>query len=143
MIERAEEITNANVSAGELARHFPTPRLSSVGDEIADGLWQRKEGDPYPLALFDAGRTDFSLRRLVHYTGSDWRHVQRWILLTNYHRYVDQFVHWGREQLQRKSVFDRLVLPGDVSVGRQHSAAEAEALVTTPNGIAIKCPPII
>ncbi len=131
VIERAEEITNANVSAGELARHFPTPRLSSVGDEIADGLWQRKEGDPYPLALFDAGRTDFSLRRLVHYTGSDWRHVQRWILLTNYHRYVDQFVHWGREQLQRKSVFDRLVLPGDVSVGRQHSAAEAEALVTS------------
>ena len=27
--------------------------------------------------------------------GTDWRHVQPWILLTNYHRYVDQFVRWG------------------------------------------------
>ena len=74
-------------------------------------------------------RTDFSLRRLVHYTGSDWRHTQRWILLTNYHRYVDQFLRWGREQLQREGGFDRLVLPGDVIVGREHSPDEAEALL--------------
>ena len=58
------------------------------------------EGEPRPLSLFDAARVDYSLRRLVHYTGSDWRNVQRWILLTNYHRYVDQFVRWGREQLR-------------------------------------------
>ncbi len=128
VIERTEEITSANVTANELARHFPTPRLSAVGDEVADGLWERKEGDPNPLALFDAVRTDFSLRRLVHYTGSDWRHVQRWILLTNYHRYVDQFVRWGRQQLNRKGAFDRLVLPGNVIIDRQHSPAEAEAL---------------
>ncbi len=131
VIERAEEITSANVTAGELARHFPRPRLSAVGDEIADGLWERKAGEPHPLALFDAVRTDFSLRRLVHYTGSDWRHVQRWILLTNYHRYVDQFVRWGCQQLNRKGAFDRLVLPGDVIVGRQHSLSEAEVLVAS------------
>src|SRR5262249_45967677 len=87
VIERAEEIAQASVSARELARHFPAPHLSAVGDEVADGLWEHKDGGPYPLALFDAVRTDFSLRRLVHYTGSDWRHTQRWILLTNYHRY--------------------------------------------------------
>ncbi len=131
VIEPAEEIASANVTASELARHFPTPRLSAVGDEIADGLWERKEGEPYPLALFDAARTDFSLRRLVHYTGSDWRHVQRWILLTNYHRYVDQFVRWGCQHLHRKSAFDQLVLPGDVIIGRNHSPAEAEALVAS------------
>ncbi|MGA7329501.1 MAG: AMP nucleosidase [Rhodomicrobium sp.] len=131
VVERAEEITRANVTASELARHFPTPRLSAVGDEVADGLFERKEGEPHPLALFDAARTDFSLRRLIHYTGSDWRHVQRWILLTNYHRYVDQFVHWGREQLKRKGAFDQLVLPGDVIIGRQHSLSEAEALVAS------------
>jgi AMP nucleosidase len=131
VIERAEEIASANVPAAELARHFPTPRLSSVGDELADGLWRRKPGAPYPLALFDALRTDFSLRRLVHYTGSDWRHVQRWILLTNYHRYVDQFVRWGCEQLTRGGPFNRLVLPGDVTVGRQHSRTEAEALAAS------------
>lgn len=128
VIERTEEITSASVTASELARHFPTPRLSAVGDEVADGLWVRKEADPHPLALFDAVRTDFSLRRLVHYTGSDWRHVQRWILLTNYHRYVDQFVRWGCQQLSGNGPFDRLVLPGNVIVGPQHSPAEADAL---------------
>jgi AMP nucleosidase len=131
VIERTDEIAKANVSAGELARHFPTPRLSAVGDEVADGLWERKEGDPYPLALFDAVRTDFSLSRLVHYTGTDWRHFQRWILLTNYHRYVDQFVRWGCEQLNREGAAGRLVLPGNVNVGPEHSAAEAQALLAS------------
>ena len=45
-------------------------------------------------------RVDYSLRRLVHYTGSDWRAMQPWLLLTNYHRYVDQFIRWGLEQLR-------------------------------------------
>ncbi len=129
VIERAEVITGANVSASELAEHFPTPRLSAVGDEVADGLWERQEHEPHPLALFDAVRTDFSLRRLVHYTGSDWRHMQRWIILTNYHRYVDQFLRWASDELTRESAFDRLVLPGNVVVGRQHSPTEAEALI--------------
>ena len=129
VIERAEEISGANVMACELARHFPTPNLAAVGDEVADGLFERKEGEPYPLALFDAVRTDFSLRRLVHYTGSDWRHMQRWILLTNYHRYVDQFIRLGREHLEREGGFGQLVLPGDVVIGPEHSPDEAEALL--------------
>src|SRR5215469_3721336 len=129
VIERAEAFAKAHVTAVELARHFPTPRLSALGDDIIDGLREYKEGEPYPLALFDAARTDLSLRRLVHYTGSDWRHMQRWILLTNYHRYVDQFVRWGCDQLNRKSGFGRLVLPGEVTVSRKHSAAGAAALV--------------
>jgi AMP nucleosidase len=131
VIERAEEIARANVTASELARHFPTPRLSALGDDIVDGLREHKEAEPYPLALFDAARTDLSLRRLIHYTGSDWRHMQRWILLTNYHRYVDQFVRWGCVQLTRKSAFGELVLPGNVIVCRKHSPSEAQALVET------------
>ncbi|HEY5831228.1 MAG TPA: AMP nucleosidase, partial [Hyphomicrobiaceae bacterium] len=99
VLERADEIAGAGVTSADLARHFPTPQLSAVGDEIADGQWEHREGQPRPLSLFDAARIDYSLRRLVHYTGSDWRNVQQWILLTNYHRYVDQFVRWGREQL--------------------------------------------
>ena len=31
----------------------------------------------------------------MHYTGTDWRDIQPWILLTNYQRYVDQFVQLG------------------------------------------------
>lgn len=131
VLERAEEIASASVSTDELARYFPTPHLSTLGDEIVDGLWEYRPGEARPLALFDASRTDFSLRRLVHYTGSDWRHVQRWILLTNYHRYVDQFIRWGCEQLRIPGPYERLVLPGNVVIERWHSESEVEALLAT------------
>ena len=56
--------------------------------------------DHRPLALFDAPRTDFSLKRLQHYTGTPVKHFQRYLLFTNYHRYVDAFADWALEQLQ-------------------------------------------
>jgi AMP nucleosidase len=129
VIGRSEELATAAVNVADLARHFPTPQLSSVGDEIADGAWDLREGEPRPLALFDAVRVDYSLQRLLHYTGSDWRHVQRWILLTNYHRYVDRFVRWARDQLATAGPSTRLVLPGNIVIGSDHSAHEADALV--------------
>ena len=129
VLERTAEVARAGVTANELARHFPAPQLANVGDEIADGQWQLVDGAPRPLALFDAARTDFSLRRLVHYTGTDWRHIQRWVLLTNYQRYIDQFVRWGCAQLAKPGPYNRLVLPGNVIVRRQDGPAETEALI--------------
>src|SRR3569623_375911 len=85
------------VSAIELARWFPAPELAHIGDEIADGL--PTPNAARPLALFDALRTDFSLARLRHYTGTPPEHVQRYVLFTNYHRYVDEFVRWACGQL--------------------------------------------
>ena len=73
VFERGDELGRGAHSAAELAQHFPTPLLAKVGDEIADGTWMFHENEPRPLALFDAARVDYSLRRLVHYTGSDWR----------------------------------------------------------------------
>jgi AMP nucleosidase len=128
ILERTDEIARRGVTAIELARHFPTPLLSSVGDEVADGQWEAPEGDPRPLALFDAVRVDYSLRRLVHYTGSDWRNIQHWILLTNYHRYVDQFVRWSLDKLP-DSPFERLVLPGGQEIRRGDPAVAAESIV--------------
>ena len=95
VVEPGADLARSGATPADLARHFPVPLLSAVGDEIADGLWEPETDGIRPLALFDAVRIDFSLRRLVHYTGSDWRNVQPWILLTNYHRYVDQFVRVG------------------------------------------------
>ncbi|NQD95537.1 AMP nucleosidase, partial [Pseudomonas sp. CrR25] len=89
VVEHGDELAGSGVTAAELARVFPSTDLSAATDGTADGLYDWENTDPLPLALFDAARVDFSLRRLVHYTGSDWRHVQPWILLTNYHRYVD------------------------------------------------------
>jgi len=85
------------VSVAELARHFPATELAYIGDEIADGLYLSEEARP--LALFDALRTDFSLARLRHYTGTPPEHTQRFVLFTNYHRYVDEFVRWAAGQL--------------------------------------------
>ena len=87
------------VSVAELARHFPATELSQIGDEIADGIWESPDGTR-PLALFDALRTDFSLARLRHYTGTPPEHCQRYVLFTNYHRYVDEFVRWAAGQLE-------------------------------------------
>ena len=86
------------VSAAELARHFPATELAHIGDEIADGIWESPDGTR-PLALFDGLRTDFSLARLRHYTGTPPEHCQRYVLFTNYHRYVDEFVRWAAGQL--------------------------------------------
>jgi AMP nucleosidase len=116
VLDGGDELARGDVSAVELARHFPVPMLSAVGDEIADGEWDIEGHDTRPLSLFDAVRTDYSLKRLVHYTGSDWRHVQPWILLTNYHRYVDQFVRHGIAMLRSGQGYRRLIAPGGITV---------------------------
>ena len=126
VFESGDELGRGGASASELARFFPVPDLSAVGDEIVDGDIPFKPGAERALALFDAVRTDYSLRRLVHYTGSDWRAMQPWVLLTNYHRYVDQFVRWGLDQL-RAGGATRLILPGNVAIDASLPAAEAEA----------------
>lgn len=89
------------IPPSELARHFPATELAEIGDEIADGLFLPTPSGERPLALFDALRTDFSLARLRHYTGTPPEHVQRYVLFTNYHRYVDEFVRWGCTELKR------------------------------------------
>ena len=93
------------------------------------GLWEQRLGEPMPLALFDAIRTDYSLRRLVHYTGTDWRAVQPWILLTNYHRYVDQFVAWSVSRLRENAGFSALHLPGGGMITAAETDAEIAAIV--------------
>ncbi|MDF2811930.1 MAG: nucleosidase [Microvirga sp.] len=134
VFERGDELGRGAHSAAELAQFFPTPLLAKVGDEIADGTWEFREGEPRPLSLFDAARTDYSLRRLVHYTGSDWRSVQPWILLTNYHRYVDQFVRWAISELaSENSPFIKLVLPSGVVIERGlKEEAVAELVGSSP-----------
>lgn len=128
VFEQGEELGRGAVTAAELARHFPVPLLSQVGDEIADGVFETDEA-ALPLSLFDAVRVDYSLRRLVHYTGSDWRHVQPWLLLTNYHRYVDQFVRFGLTKLREDNRFTRLVLPGNKVIDASYPPEAAAALI--------------
>ncbi|MGB9090335.1 MAG: AMP nucleosidase, partial [Pseudomonas farsensis] len=129
VVDQGDELAGSGITAAQLARVFPSTDLSAATDNIADGLYDWESAETLPLALFDAARTDFSLRRLVHYTGSDWRHMQPWILLTNYHRYVDQFIAHGLEQLRDDPRFVRMVLPGNVVIEKAMDNGEAQALV--------------
>jgi AMP nucleosidase len=124
VIQSGDELSRDGANSAELARYFPIPSLATIGDETADGEFVH--AGERPLALFDAPRTDYSLRRLVHYTGSDWRGVQPWILLTNYHRYVDQFVQWGMKQVHSGVGVEKLILPGGVVIDRSLSPEGAE-----------------
>jgi AMP nucleosidase len=128
--EEGDEFVHGDLSVSDLARHFPTPVLANVGDEVADGTWRHEDGGPRPLALFDAVRVDFSLRRLIHYTGADWRTLQPWILFTNYQRYIDQFLNWALEELARPGgPYNALALPGGRVVKRGEDSSESGATV--------------
>jgi AMP nucleosidase len=109
------DLSLADAQASEIARWFPATELAYIGDEIADGLWDPLMAEDRPLALFDGLRTDFSLARLKHYTGAPAEHVQQYILFTNYHRYVDEFVRWGCEQL-KEGTYEALSCSGGVYV---------------------------
>ncbi len=129
VLDQGDDLGRNGATAAELALHFPAPRLANVGDEVADGLWSHQPGRALPLSLFDAVRVDYSLKRLQHYTGTSWRWVQPWILLTNYHRYVDQFVKWGLEQLAIDSPYAVLHLPGGGKITRGMDAEMVSVVI--------------
>jgi AMP nucleosidase len=116
VLDAGDDLDLTGASALELSRIFPSTELSQIGDELADGLWVQEGSAPRPLALFDAPRVDFSLARLRHYTGTPPGHVQDYILFTNYHRYVDEFVHWAIEQLDKGGRYTMLSGAGGVEI---------------------------
>ncbi|MGB3165405.1 MAG: AMP nucleosidase [Alteraurantiacibacter sp.] len=102
-------------SSAELTRHFPASDLVKIGDEVADGTWDDEARAHRPLALFDALRTDFSLARLRHYSGTPAEHFQRYVLFTNYIRYVEEFIDFALEALvDPDSPYERFSGPGAV-----------------------------
>jgi AMP nucleosidase len=110
------ELDLGGAAASELARAFPSTDLRHIGDEIADGTATRLPGQPRPLALFEAARVDFSLARLRHYTGTPPGHVQRFVLFTNYHRYVDEFVRWSVGELNADKGYTLLSGAGGLEI---------------------------
>ena len=101
--------------SAEIARHFPTPHLAMIGDEVADGDFLIDDGNK-PLALFDAPRVDFSLQRLTHYTGTPFEHFQSYLLFTNYHRYIDAFAEWAVERIKQPGPYVSLSAAGGIEV---------------------------
>src|SRR3546814_16306704 len=82
VIDPGHEMSLDEVSAVELARHFPATELAHIGDEVSDGLWT--QGDAaQPPALFDALRTAFSLARPRPYPGPPPQPVPPFVLFPN------------------------------------------------------------
>jgi len=106
------DITEAQLAA--MQELFALPDLSATDDSIVNGTRHLPPGRTKPLALFEAERVDYSLHRLFHYTATSPRHVQGFILLTNYQRYVDAFRAYARRELEQGETYTHFVEPGDV-----------------------------
>ena len=76
----------------DMARRFNMPDLAEVDDGVANGTYRAQPDMPKPLSLFSAEWVDYSLSRLRHYSGTAPEHFQRFVLFTNYQRYVDEFI---------------------------------------------------
>jgi AMP nucleosidase len=107
------DVTHEDV--GALQRIFPLPRIGRIDDAIANGRHITPPGGDRPLALFTADRIDYSLVRLSHYTATAPEHFQHFVLFTNYQRYVDEFVAFGRGAVHGKECWTAFVEPGDVT----------------------------
>lgn len=113
VLDGSEDLQLKGIASAELGRWFPTTELVHIGDEVADGSWDFNLHSARPLALFDAPRTDFSLARLRHYTGTPAEHFQRFVLFTNYVRYVDEFVRFAANALREPdSRYSGFSVPG-------------------------------
>lgn len=98
----------------ELMRQiFDLPDLSVMDDSIANGTYVNGSQEEHPLSLFTAPRTDYSLHRLRHYTGTSPHYLQNYVIFTNYQFYVDEFVRLAHEFLSQDSLYTALVEPGN------------------------------
>lgn len=109
-----EEATSALTAEkrSQLQCHFHMPNLVSTNDEIVDGHRILQRFGAMPLSLFTAERIDYSLHRIKHYTATKPQHYQRYILFTNYQRYVDEFSEYAKAEVEAGRA-ERYVEPGD------------------------------
>ena len=126
------DLTHAQMEA--LPGIFDQPDLTLMDDQIANGTFRPKDGDPMPLALFPAPRADLSLMRLKHYTGTKASHFQNYVIFTNYQFYIDEFVKIAGDMMtetndaslrRTREQYTALVEPGDkVTVNKNIPSAE-------------------
>ena len=118
-----------------LRDQFDLPDLAAMDDGIANGTYETQPGQANPLSLFTAPRVDYSLHRLRHYTATSPTHFQNFVLFTNYQFYIDEFVRYGHELMQRAPDPNNpqddddciaFVEPGNVVTRRVGQAVQAE-----------------
>ncbi len=114
-----------------LQTQFALPDLWQTDDAIASSA-ESHRGDAFkPLALFTAERVDYSLARLRHYTGTSEGHFQRFVLLTNYQRYIDAFIEYSLAELETGGDYTELVTPGNL-IHRLGGTIDGDAPLSLP-----------
>lgn len=120
VIDKVEGSFDSNMLP-ELRKHFHLPDLSVITDEISNSTFDKAELDNVgALALFTGPRIDYSLNRLKHYTGVNPKHFQRFVIFTNYQRYVDEFVSYAAQRIIDEKSDRELVLPNDVVLNKDN-----------------------
>lgn len=98
---------------------FDVPDLAVTDDAIVNGTVALRDSEPQPLAPFTAPRVDFSLHRLLHYTGTLPEHFQNFVLFTNYQFYVDEFASRARALMASDNEdYTAFIEPGNVVTRR-------------------------
>jgi AMP nucleosidase len=129
--ESVTDVSEERLNA--LQDHFALPDLGRTDDSIVNLTHRPVPHEPKPLALFSAERVDYSLARLHHYTGTTPGHFQRFIVLTNYQRYVDEFIAFSRAQIAEGSEYVAFVEPGNiVTSARASGGPEADPVHHLP-----------
>jgi len=128
-IDKDETITRLSIEKQNLLSEvFDLPDLSEIDDDIVNGVYLTQENDIKPLALFKAGRIDLSLKRLEHYTGTNPKDFQKFVMFTNYPFYVDEFLEYGKKQVEsRKSKYKNLVISSELETLSQMPAYHLQA----------------
>lgn len=129
-IERDNSVAIDQQQAALIHSCFASPDLTRINDDIANNKLQFYNNDILPMALFSAERVDYSLHRLHHYTGTSAHHFQGFILLTNYQRYVNEFIEYAQNQLNQDSIYTSFVMPGDFEQHHINSGKESQGQAT-------------
>ena len=106
---------------------FALPNLNMINDDIANCVHTTADDHPFPLSLFTGKRIDFSLHRLHHYTNTSPKHFQKFILLTNYQRYIESFRDYAKHVLQDDTGYTTFVEPGDYMTHSPHHEITEES----------------
>ena len=108
---------NNDIDEFPLRDVFDVPDLSTTNDSIVNGVGPTSKEDPSSLCLFTAQRVDYSLARLDHYTATDPKHFQNFVLFTNYQFYVDEFERFARRALNNSdSGYESFVGPENFEI---------------------------
>lgn len=94
----------------QIPQIFDVPDLEVMDDRIANATFIVSEGKASPLSLFTAPRTDLSLMRLKHYTGTNSKDFQNYVIFTNYQFYMDEFIKIGEKKVG-KDGYTKFVVP--------------------------------